>query len=148
MPVQYLSKNNGISRLQHLPGMFPGCLFVVPLREPSAHAASLHREHGNFAQLYAEDAFAKRYMRDIGHFEFGALHRHIAFDRSFIAGREPWHPDYSLAYWITCFETIADHADRLYMIRQDDLRSRPSPTMTTLVKHLGLSKDPLKPWES
>jgi hypothetical protein len=149
MPVRYLSKNKvNIARLQLLPGMFPGCLIVVPLREPSAHAASLHRQHGNFAQLHAEDACAKRYMRDIGHFEFRALHRPMAFDRGFLAGREPGHPDYWLPYWITCFETIADHADRLYLIRQEDLRSRPSQTMTTLVKHPGLSAEPSKPWES
>ncbi len=78
---RYVSKNNGnIARLDLLPVMFPGAHIVVPLRDPIEHAASLLRQHENFAEQHARDPFVKRYMRDIGHLEFGELHTPIAFD--------------------------------------------------------------------
>ncbi|WP_190275698.1 sulfotransferase [Thalassobium sp. R2A62] len=146
--VRYLSKNNAnIARLSLLPKIFPDCQIVVPLREPSAHAASLYRQHKNFAKLHAEDDFSKRYMGDIGHFEFGALHRPIAFSHNFLTGRDLEQPDYWLAYWITCFEHIADHIDSLILLKQDDLREKPEQTMECLLASLGLSNTASKQWD-
>ncbi|MBE9640957.1 sulfotransferase [Salipiger mangrovisoli] len=148
-PVRYLSKNNAnIARLPVLPKLFPGCQIIVPLREPSAHAASLYRQHKNFTKLHAEDSFSKRYMRDIGHFEFGELHRPMDFARDFLRGRDLEQPDYWLAYWITCFEHIAHRADKLLLVKQDDLRRKPAQTMEHLVASLGLSHNPSKQWDS
>ncbi len=147
--VRYLSKNNAnIARLSLLPVIFPGCQIIVPLREPSAHAASLHRQHQNFCRLHAEDPFSRRYMRDIGHLEFGDLHRPLAFNIEFLEGRDRQHPDYWLAYWITCFESVAENASHLLFVRQDDLRKAPGATMDNLIKRLGLSDKPAKPWNS
>ena len=145
--VRYLSKNNAnIARLGLLPKLFPGCQVVVPLREPTAHAASLHRQHQNFLKLHGEDAFSKRYMRNIGHFEFGDLHRPMAFDLDALSGHEPKHPDYWLAYWITCFEHIAGHADRLTLIAQDTLRAAPEKTMEALLARLNLPNSKAGTW--
>lgn len=145
--VRYLSKNNAnIARLPLLPQLFPGCQIVVPLREPSAHAASLYRQHKNFTRLHAEDAFSKRYMRDIGHLEFGELHHPMAFNLDFLKGRDLEKPDYWLAYWITCFETILEHTNNLIFVKQDDLRSEPVRTMESLVQMLGLSQNQSKQW--
>lgn len=147
--ARYLGKNNAnIARLDLLPGMFPACQIVVPLREPSAHAASLLRQHLNFTRLHSDDAFSKRYMRDIGHFEFGELHRPFAFDRDFLARFKREQPDYWLAYWITCFEHVEKHADNLLIVMQDDLRDRTAPTMEALITQLGLNDDSSKRWES
>lgn len=149
MALRYLSKNNAnIARLPLLPRLFPGCQIILPLREPSAHAASLYRQHKNFSQLHAQDAFSKRYMRDIGHLEFGALHRPMAFDRDALTGHDPDQPDYWLAYWMTCFESIDAHMGELIVVSQDALRHAPEQTMETLIKRLDLPQDPSRQWGS
>ena len=112
---RYLSKNNGnIARLDLLTRMFPGARIVVPFRRPLEHAASLLRQHENFLTLHREEPFVRRYMADIGHYEFGALHRPIAFPglADLTQGRDPQRLDprgldYWLATWIAAFEHIA-----------------------------------------
>lgn len=137
--ARYLSKNNAnLARLDLLPEMFPGCDIVVPLRRPAAHAASLLRQHRNFAKIHAEDGFVLRYMRDIGHLEFGALQRPIGFDMEALSGRDPETADYWLAYWIAAFEHVLAHTEGLHLITQDDMRLAPQATVTALAKRLGL----------
>lgn len=146
-PMRYLSKNNAhIARLALLPEMFPGCQILVPLREPSAHAASLHRQHQNFSRLHSEDSFSQRYMRDIGHFEFGALHRAISFDTDSLARYTPDHPDYWLAYWIACFEHVAGQTDVISLVAQETLRTEPQQTMDAITGQLGLECTHSREW--
>ena len=138
-PVRYLSKNNAnIARLDLLPLMFPDCSIIVPVRHPAAHAASLHRQHLNFSRLHADDPFALRYMRDIGHFEFGKLHKAIDFAGSSSDGRNPEQPDYWLAYWIAAMEDISRHATRVLIVTQDDIQAAPQASMDALTARLGL----------
>ena len=138
---RYVSKNNAnIARLGLLPVLFPECRVVIALREPSAHAASLHRQHLNFLKLHSEDEFSVRYMRDIGHLEFGALHRPIAFDLDFISRFDPLRPDYWLAYWITAFESVSDYTERLLIVAQEDLRRAPAKTMEALLTRLEMAE--------
>ena len=71
-PCRYVSKNNAnVARLPLLTEMFPDCSLVIALRRPSAHAASLLRQHENFLRLHKEDPFTKACMRDIGHLRPG-----------------------------------------------------------------------------
>ena len=137
--ARYLSKNNAnVARLRLLPRLFPGCAIVVPLRRPGAHAASLLRQHQNFLKRHAEDEFTRRYMRDIGHLEFGALHRPLAFPGFEPARFDPLHGDYWLAYWLAAFRDVLACADGVMLVTQDDLRARPQQVMTALVARLGL----------
>jgi hypothetical protein len=139
--VRYLSKNNAnIARLDLLPALFPGCQILLALREPSAHAASLHRQHLNFTRLHATDEFAQRYMRDIAHLEFGALHRPLAFDLDLVARYDPGQPSYWLAYWIAAFEHIRLHLSKVLIVSQEHLRSAPQNTMGALLDSLGITQ--------
>jgi len=112
-PSRYLSKNNlNISRLACLPRALPTAKFLVPFREPVQHAASLLKQHMGFLATHAEDAFARRYMQGIGHYDFGANFRPVAFDnwiegdrRAEAAGIGFW-----LEYWIAAYRHIAKHA--------------------------------------
>ena len=141
--ARYLSKNNAnIARLDLLPKMFPGSAIIVPLRHPAAHAASLFRQHTRFLQIHASDPFALRYMRDIGHFEFGQLHRPLEFG-SVVAGQlGPDHPDYWLGYWLDAMRVVSQHRDTVIFVTQDDLRSAPQQTLRALADKLGLSPVP------
>lgn len=136
----YVSKNNAnIARLRVLPDMFPGCQIVIPLRRPATHAASLLRQHLNFKEQHAKDDFTRRYMYDIDHLEFGALHNPIAFpgfDPTVYALEDP---NYWLAYWIAGFEEVRANIDHCRIVLQDDLRDAPNETMQALLSQTGLA---------
>lgn len=104
--VRYLSKNNAnISRLDALSDSFPDARILIPFRDPLEHAASLRRQHVNFSRLHSESAFSCKYMSDLGHYEFGELHRPVDFP-GFFELKGDAHPeslDYWLAYWISAF---------------------------------------------
>nr|WP_171231114.1 sulfotransferase [Ruegeria sp. HKCCA6707] len=135
---RYVSKNNAnIARLGLLPKMFPSCKIVVPIRHPAAHCASLMRQHENFKFLHQRDPFVKKYMHDIGHFEFGELHRPLLFEGVDQLERNLSSADYWLSYWLCAFQSIARHADDVIFVTQDDLRTAPKSTMDALVNRVG-----------
>lgn len=69
---RYLSKNNlNISRVGYLAKAFPNARIVIPFRSPLDHASSLLRQHNNFTEMHGRDSFSRRYMRQLGHFDFG-----------------------------------------------------------------------------
>ena len=147
MAPRYLSKNNAnIARIDLLKAQFPGCQILVPLREPSAHAASLFRQHKNFVLQHAEDPFTRRYMRDIGHFEFGDLHRPLAFDLDFVRQYSTDDPNYWLAYWISCFDHLTQHVEKATFVRQADLRTSPQETMEQVLNAAGLASPQTIDW--
>jgi hypothetical protein len=141
---RYVSKNNGnIARLALLPRMFPGSAIIVPVRAPLAQAASLLRQHRNFAERHAADPFAKRYMGDIGHYEFGALHRPFAFPgfMEMAGGRGPDELDYWLAYWIAAFEEVQRHRSHVVTVAHEALCERPALTLERLFADASLRPD-------
>lgn len=106
---RYLSKNNGnIARLDLLKQMFSDAEILVPVRRPAEHAVSMLRQHRNFTVQHKNEPFIRRYMADIGHYEFGDLHRPIAFPgvEDYTLNRDPMSMDYWLGYWIAAFEHI------------------------------------------
>src|SRR3546814_19092184 len=59
------------TRLGHLHRLFHDARFVVPIRDPVGHVASLMRQHERFRKVGREHPRARRHMRRAGHFEFG-----------------------------------------------------------------------------
>ena len=104
---RYLSKNNAnIARIPAITSAFPESIVPIPLRDPLDHARSLLRQHRRFTEAHQIDSFARQYMADIGHFEFGALHRPILFpewDR-----QKEYGPD-SLTYWLHYWRAAYSH---------------------------------------
>jgi hypothetical protein len=116
---RYISKNNGnIGRLDLIGRMFPDAKILVPVRNPFEQAVSLLRQHRNFIELHKSEAFTRRYMADIGHYEFGDLHRPIAFlgINEHLFNRNPLEIDYWLAYWIAAFEYVVERLDKVTLI--------------------------------
>jgi len=118
---RYVSKNNAnTARIGLLRRLYPDAVILVPFRNPVDHAASMQRQHENFLSRHADDPFSRKYMEDIGHFEFGQLHRPIRFEtggrsRRAAAG-SPDTLDYWLAYWIDAFEHIAAHREQVLLL--------------------------------
>ena len=77
---RYLSKNNAnISRIDALLELFPTSKILVLFRNPLAHTSSLATQHKRFLAEHASDAFSRKYMRWIGHYEFGENFKPIDF---------------------------------------------------------------------
>ncbi len=121
--ARYLSKNNNnILRLLTLVKAYPNAVFLVPVREPLQHAASLLRQHQRFSN---SDAFTADYMRWLGHHEFGRTHLPFAF-----SGRPDGDPetlDYWLRIWIAAHLTILKiDAPNLHVLEPNVLLASPA----------------------
>jgi len=74
--TKYLSKNNlNYKRIDIIQSILPNSIFLIPIREPLQHANSLLNQHLHFSQLQKEDDFIRRYMKYLGHNEFGLNHK-------------------------------------------------------------------------
>ena len=112
---RYLSKNNAnISRVEVLTELFPTARIVIVFRDPAAHVGSLMTQHRRFLDEHAEDAFSKRYMEWIGHYEFGANFRPINFSGWLDGQTVPTAPDASfwLRYWNAAYGHALEHRTR------------------------------------
>lgn len=142
---RYLSKNNNsILRLPVLAAAFPNAHIITPFREPRAHAASLWGQHKRFLDIHAEDAFSRKYMNWLAHFEFGASHRPFVFN----ADREPEYgeansPAYWLERWIEAYDFLLKQAQKLggraILFSYDRLVSNPEKIRASLFKRVNLN---------
>lgn len=104
-PRRYLSKNNAnIGRLDKVLEIFPDSQTLICLRDPLSHAQSLARQHTRFLEIHEEDPFAAKYMRWIGHFDFGAEFRPIRFAETL----DIEAPDFWLRYWIEAYSYLLE----------------------------------------
>ena len=108
-PVRYLSKNNAnLSRLSAIRSVFADADLLCCYRHPASHIASLHTQHRRFLDMHADDAFARDYMRWIGHHDFGANFRPIRFGKSI--AEDPTDERFWLQYWIDAYRHVLEHA--------------------------------------
>ena len=69
---RYLAKANyHVNRIALLARMFPDARFVVPVREPVSHVASLVRQNRIFSKAGQDNLSVRRHLQRVGHFEFG-----------------------------------------------------------------------------
>ena len=130
--TRYVSKNNAnISRIPKLLATFPDAQVLVPFRRPVDQAVSMWRQHQNFMQIHTSEPFTRRYMNDIGHFDFGANLRPIDFD-GWADCDCPGSPDevgFWLRYWCVAFEHILKLANLVpvALVNYDRLCDGPMP---------------------
>ena len=78
---RYLSKNNqNIKRVELISSIFTKSKILIPFRDPIQHAYSLLTQHKKFIKESKNDKFISKYMKWIGHTEFGPnyipIHNH------------------------------------------------------------------------
>ncbi len=107
---RYLAKmNQSIDRLAALANYFERSLFLLPFRAPLAQAASLLRQHRNFARL---SWYERRYFGWLEHHEFGALHRpFVADDGPLPTADDIDGLNYWLRRWRDAYRYLADLVD-------------------------------------
>ena len=136
---RYLSKNNGnLARLDLIPILFPDASIVVPVRNPIDHAHSLLNQHRNFYRMQQDDSFVRRYMEDIGHYEFGELHRPVDFNQvdTLLDGKDSGTLDYWLAYWVSAFNFVAARVDKLILVSYEELCTHGREALVELCQKL------------
>ena len=149
---RYLSKGNyNVTRLEYLLKLFPEARFVIPVREPAWHVASLMKQHALFCAGERRHPAALRHMRHVGHFEFGLDRRPInAGDPAAVAAIvAAWKRGDEVEGWSRLWAHVYGYlADRLdanpdlraasLVVRFEDMCRAPRETMRRLVDHCRL----------
>ncbi len=142
--LRYLSKNNlNIARLSYLAKLFDDAVIVVLFREPANHALSLHNQHLRFCSLHEKDGFARQYMADIGHFDFGLNLRPINFAQWFEQRQNRDNKDvfFWLEYWLNSYRYLLSHTTpALHFVSYDRLCENPTTGLEQLAGVLRLNE--------
>jgi Sulfotransferase family len=156
---RYLSKGNyNLTRFAYLKKLFPGARFVVPVREPRWHVASLMKQHRLFCAEEERDPRILKHMQRVGHLEFGLDRRAInTGDAAAAQGIERlWRDGEEVRgwarYWAMLYGFALDQKERdpaglgeaVHLVRYEDLCDRPEETLTKAFAHAEL---PLGPGE-
>jgi hypothetical protein len=145
--ARYASKNNAnIARITLLRRLFPDCIILVPVRDPVGQGLSLLEQHRRFTALHRDEPFVKQYMSDIGHYEFGELHRPIDFDGVDEMRRryQPDTLDYWVAYWECACRHLLQHRASIATVSYEALCAGGSGMMPALAERLSLPEGALR----
>jgi len=152
---RYLAKGNyNATRLEYLLALFPDARFIVPVRNPVNHVASLVKQDRLFAAMAGEDPRVVKQLHRSGHFEFGPDKRCIHVGD---AGRaqdiqEAWRAGDQVRGWAWYWEAVYAHVlqavnrnpdlrKAVLFVRFEDLcRSAPA-VLDEIVTHCGLDAD-------
>lgn len=108
---RYLCKGNyNVSRLTYLQKLFPDAKFILPIREPVMHIASLMKQHRLFVREESRDPRVLEHMTRIGHFEFGLNRTPINVDDG--SAREVadlWDAGHEVRGWALYWKIIYEH---------------------------------------
>ncbi len=149
---RYLSKGNyNLTRLAFLQKTFEDARFVLPIRAPAWHIASLIKQHRLFKDGLAGNRRALDHMRRVGHFEFGPDRRpiHVGDDRAIETIQDLWargnEVEGQARYWAHLHGKIADQLetddklrDAVLIVGYEDLCAAPKPMVERLFAHCRL----------
>ncbi|MCK4910648.1 MAG: sulfotransferase [Thermodesulfovibrionales bacterium] len=150
--LRYLSKANyNVTRLSYLLKLFPDARFIVPVREPVMHIASLMKQHGLFLREGRRDRRVTEHLKRSGHYEFGQHRAPVNPGNEEITGRvmdcwadgkeaEGW-----AEYWAAIYGHVAADIDRsnalkeaVCLVSYETLCSEPRATLERIYSHCGL----------
>ena len=143
---RYLSKNNNnILRLSSIRQAFPDALIIVPFRDPIQQAISLFRQHTRFCAIHETDPFSCKYMKWLGHHEFGATHRPFQLGNKWQVTAKDHRSvniNYWLALWINVYQYLFETAPQdAVFLSFEELCREPQQTTSMLLSKANLVKD-------
>ncbi len=149
---RYLAKNNfAVTRLQYIRKLFPDVRFIVLIRDPVTHIASLTKQQRLFSTRYAKDPRALLRLRTMGHFEFGPERRPVNPDdpdgTRTVAGY--WERGQEIHGWAWYWRLVYAFVSRLLgtdpalreatlTVRFEALCDSPAETLSAIARHCGL----------
>jgi hypothetical protein len=152
---RYLAKGNyNISRLAYLHRLFPEARFLIPVRDPEHHIASLIKQHQLFKKADAIDPRVGRQLAMSGHFEFGPDRRMVHFgnDDSARAIQSAWTEGHEAEgwarYWASTYEFVCQQlehneelASRCFLFRYEDMCSASEDVIDAILDHCDLDQE-------
>jgi len=150
---RYLAKNNyNITRLGYLLRLFPSSKFLIMIRDPISHIASLIKQTKLFMGMEREKPFLKKWLRIIGHYEFG--HHQVCIN---VGNTELIHKIRNLwknsktyvkgwaYYWTSIYNFIANRLDAnkslkksTLIVNYGDLCEEPAKVIDQILEHAEL----------
>ncbi len=151
---RYAAKANyNLSRIQYLLKLFPAARFVVPLRHPRQHVASLRKQQRIFLEAARRHPRSVPYLNLVGHLEFGVNRRPInmgdeACVRSIV---KLWRDGQEVRGWARLWahaygalrQQLDEHPEMraaVLIVPYEDLCALPESTLTTLCKHVQIDE--------
>lgn len=152
---RYVAKGNyNLMRLQYLQSIFSDARFVLPVRDPVWHIASLMKQQTLFEAGETAHPRALEHMRRVGHFEFGLDRRpiHTGDDDAVDHIQQLWADGHEVEGWAHYWAMIyADVDERLsrdgrlneaaLVIRYEDLCGDSQAVLERFYAHCGLDID-------
>jgi hypothetical protein len=150
---RYAAKGNyNLARLSYLLKLFPDARFVVPVRHPRWHVASLKKQHGLFSRAAALYPRSVNYLDRAGHFEFGAHRRPVNHgdDKLVRSIVELWERGDEARGWArywshvygSFFRWLQRHPQAkpaVLAVQYEQLCERPRETLARIAEHCDLS---------
>lgn len=135
---RYISKNNyNYKRINFLKKVFPSSKILVIFRNPLDQSFSLLNQHINFSNLHKTNAFSKKYMKSLYHFEFGDLHSAWSNPNQYFNNLKV---NYWLEQWYLFYKKMIDsyYLDNFVFINYDLLEK--SDYLSKFKKYLKIEK--------
>jgi hypothetical protein len=152
---RYLAKGNyNVSRIAYLTDLFPDARFVIPIRNPVQHIASLHKQHVFFSQGQTVNPRMRFQLGAAGHFEFGLDRTAIHLgDADQVAAIEScWQSGEEARGWGLYWSMVYRHLHQLVssdpalskaclFLRYEDLCADPGEQIDRLAGHCQLDDE-------
>lgn len=150
--TRYAAKANyHVARLSYLLRLYPDARFIIPVRAPASHLASLLRQQHWFAQGQRRHPRALAYMQRSGHFEFGLDRRpmHLGDGERVRRIQSAWtagegirglalYWDMVYGYLAQLLETDVSVRQAALVVRYETLRADPHQTLRAVFAHCAL----------
>jgi hypothetical protein len=152
---RYLAKGNyNLTRIGYLRRLFPDARFVIAVREPYAHVASLVKQDGLFSTWAQSDPAISTHLARSGHFEFGPHKRAVnvgdaeqaaAIQACYASGRvvEGYARQWASSYgWLLrALAADGDLAGCCHLVGYERLCAHPVQSLRQVYAHAGLDAD-------
>jgi hypothetical protein len=156
---RYVAKNNyAVSRLEYIHKIFPQARFLLVIRHPVHHIASLMKQSRLFEKMEVEDKRLLKMTKVIAHHEFGSHCICVNVDSTALLRevRALWACDKPVEgwakYWASIYEHVADLldkntslAERVLVLRYEDLCNKSEETLDKIIAHASLDKEAFAP---
>jgi hypothetical protein len=146
---RYAAKANyHVARLPYILRLFPDTKFLIPIRSPQGHIASLMRQHQWFSEGQRSNARALAFMQRSGHFEFGLDRRpmNLGDDQKVRGVLQAWAGGEEVRGWAKYWAIVYDYLARLLaadaqvqaasmVVRFETLCDAPGDTLRAVLGH-------------
>ncbi|NVM29629.1 MAG: sulfotransferase [Candidatus Helarchaeota archaeon] len=153
---RYIAKNNyNVTRMEYLLQLFPSSKFLLIIRNPVNHIASLIKQTRLFLEMERVKPLLYKWSRVIGHREFG--HRRVCVNvgntdtihkiRQLWRIKETYVKGWAY-YWSSVYDFVANLLESnekiknaTLLIRYEDLCGEPAKTIDMILGHIELSPE-------